>query len=108
MAAEVTSIFLLFVVLGFAVLRHWGLPEAIAAIPAAAIVVASEMDSNESRAIGGWPGISEVPGLNDITSKNRQKNYSTLLIVMTPHVVRSPRVSDHTNMVHIERNFQTR
>ena len=41
MAAEVTSIFLLFVVLGFAVLRPWGLPEAIAAIPAAAIVVAS-------------------------------------------------------------------
>jgi arsenical pump membrane protein len=40
-AAEVTSIFLLFVVLGFAVLRPWGLPEAIAAIPAAAIVVAS-------------------------------------------------------------------
>jgi general secretion pathway protein D len=73
-----------------------------------AIVVASEMDSNESRAISGWPGMSELPGLNDITSKNTQKNYATLLIVMTPHVVRSPRMSDHTNMVHIERSFQTR
>jgi arsenical pump membrane protein len=39
--AETISIFLLFVVLGFAVLRPRGLPEAIAAIPAAAIVVAS-------------------------------------------------------------------
>jgi len=39
--AEIISILLLFVVLGFAVLRPWGLPEAIAAIPAAAIVVAS-------------------------------------------------------------------
>jgi len=73
-----------------------------------AIVVASEIDSNESHAISGWPGLSEGPGLNNITSKDTQKNYSTLLIVMTPHVVRSPRMSDHTNMVHIERNFQTR
>ena len=41
MAAEIISILLLFVVLGFAVLRPRGLPEAVAAIPAAAIVVAS-------------------------------------------------------------------
>lgn len=41
MAAEISSILLLFVVLGFAVLRPRGLPEAVAAIPAAAIVVAS-------------------------------------------------------------------
>jgi arsenical pump membrane protein len=39
--AEIISILLLFVVLGVAVLRPRGLPEAIAAIPAAAIVVAS-------------------------------------------------------------------
>ncbi|MDT7595731.1 MAG: arsenical pump rane protein, partial [Pseudonocardiales bacterium] len=41
MAAEIIAILLLFVVLGFAVLRPRGLPEAVAAIPAAAIVVAS-------------------------------------------------------------------
>jgi arsenical pump membrane protein len=40
-AAEIISILLLFVVLGFAVLRPRGLSEAVAAIPAAAIVVAS-------------------------------------------------------------------
>ncbi len=73
-----------------------------------AIVVASEMDSNESRAISGWPGLSEIPGLNNITDKVAQKNYSTLLIVMTPHVVRSPRPLDHTNMVRIERSVPTR
>ena len=73
-----------------------------------AVVVATEMDKNESRAISGTPGLSEIPGLNNITSKETQKNYSTLLVVMTPHVVRSPRRSDHTNMVRIERNFQTR
>jgi general secretion pathway protein D len=73
-----------------------------------AVVVASEMDKNESRAVGGWPGLSEVPGLNNITTKDTQKNYSTLLIVMTPHVVRSPRPSEHTQMVRIERNVQLR
>jgi len=73
-----------------------------------AVVVASQMDKNESRAINGTPGLSEIPGLNNITSKDTQKNYSTLLIVMTPHVVRSPRTSDHTNMVRIQRNFQMR
>jgi general secretion pathway protein D len=73
-----------------------------------AVVVASEMDSNESRAIGGWPALSEVPGLNNITNKNTQKNSSTLLIVMTPHIVRSPRLSNHTNMVRIERSVPPR
>jgi len=73
-----------------------------------AVVVATQMDSNESRAISGNPGLSEIPGLNNISSKETQKNSSTLLIVITPHVVRSPRTSGHTNMVRIQRNFQTR
>jgi general secretion pathway protein D len=68
-----------------------------------AVVVASEMDKQESRAISGFPGLSEIPGLNNITDKDVQKNYSTLLIVITPQVVRGPRVLDHTHMVRIER-----
>jgi type II secretory pathway component GspD/PulD (secretin) len=74
----------------------------------AAVVVASEMDKQETNAISGTPGLSEVPGLNNITTKNVQKNYSTLLVVITPHVVRSPRIADHTPMIHIEPNVQTR
>ena len=73
-----------------------------------AVVVATEVDKNESRAVSGTPGLSEIPGLNNISSNDRQKNYSTLLIVMTPHVIRSQRTSDHTTMVRIERNVQTR
>jgi Flp pilus assembly secretin CpaC len=73
-----------------------------------AVVVASEMDKQESNAVSGTPGLSEVPGLNYITTKNVQKNYSTLLIVMSPHVVRSPRKGDHTPMVHIDSIVQTR
>lgn len=73
-----------------------------------AVLVASEVDKQESLAISGTPGLSEIPGLNDITSKDTQKNYATLLIVITPHVVRSPRTSDHTPMVRIERNLPAR
>ncbi len=74
-----------------------------------AVVVASEIDQQESRAVSGTPGLSEVPGLNNaIGSTDAQKNYATLVIVLTPHVVRSPRHSDHTPMLHVDPNYQTR
>lgn len=72
------------------------------------VVVASEMDSQESRALSGIPGLTEVPGLDNITDKDVQKNYSTLLIIVTPHVVRSPQMAGHTAMVRIERGAQSR
>jgi general secretion pathway protein D len=72
------------------------------------VVVATEMDKNETRSVSGTPGLSEIPGLNNITEKQTQKNASSLLIVITPHIVRSPRTSDHSNMVRIERNPQAR
>jgi Flp pilus assembly secretin CpaC len=68
----------------------------------AAVVVASEMDKSESLAISGTPGISEIPGLNDLTGNDNQKNYATLLIVMTAHVVRGTRAAGHSPMMHIE------
>jgi len=73
-----------------------------------AVVVASEMDRQETNAVSGTPGLSDVPGLNNITTKNVQKNYASLLVVMTPHVVRSPRQGDHTPMVHIDPNVPAR
>jgi general secretion pathway protein D len=74
-----------------------------------AVVVASEMDKQETRAVSGTPGLSEVPGLNNaIGSTDAQRNYATLVILLTPHVVRSPRHSDHTPMVHVDPNYQTR
>jgi tetratricopeptide (TPR) repeat protein len=73
------------------------------------VVVASEMDKQESRAVSGTPGLSEVPGLNNVIgSTDAQKNYSTLVIVLTPHVIRSPRHTDHTPMLPIQPNYQTR
>jgi len=68
-----------------------------------ATVVATEMDKSQTQAISGTPGLSEIPGLNNITSKNVQKNYATLVIVMTPHVVRGPQAAGHSAMMRVEK-----
>jgi general secretion pathway protein D len=69
-----------------------------------AVVVATEMDKSESQSVSGTPGLSEIPGMNDATSKEVQKNYATLVIVMTPHVVRGPQAAGHTAMMRVEKS----
>lgn len=63
----------------------------------------SQLNKSESRAISGTPGLSEVPGMNDITDKDIQKNYATLLILMTPHVVRATQPAGHSPAMVIEK-----
>jgi arsenical pump membrane protein len=60
-SAEIISIVLLFVVLGFAVFRPRGLPEAVAAIPAAIIVVAGG-------AVSGDHALSEIRRLAPVVA----------------------------------------
>ena len=72
-----------------------------------AVVVASDMDRSESRAISGTPGLSEIPGMNNVTEKDTQKSFATLLIVITPHVIRYTQPSGHTRMLRIDRASQT-
>jgi len=72
------------------------------------VVIVSELDKQESRAISGVPGLSEIPGLNNITDNDKQRSKSTLLIVMTPHVVRGTQARGHSEMLRIERNSVTR
>ncbi|MGA9060324.1 MAG: hypothetical protein WB341_01535 [Terracidiphilus sp.] len=71
-----------------------------------ATVVATELDKSQSLAISGTPGISEIPGLNDLTGKDLQQNYATLVIVMTPHVVRGTQAAGHTAMMRVERELR--
>ena len=68
-----------------------------------AVEVISELDRSESRAISGVPGISEIPGLNNLTGKDTQKNYATLLIVITTHVIRGTQAAGHSPMMRVER-----
>jgi type II secretory pathway component GspD/PulD (secretin) len=67
------------------------------------VAVVSEMDKSQSRAISGTPGISEIPGLNNLTGNDTQKNYATLLILITPHVIRGTQAAGHSPMMRVER-----
>jgi Flp pilus assembly secretin CpaC len=68
-----------------------------------ATVVATELDKSQSQAVSGTPGLSEIPGMNNVTDKDLQKNYATLVIVMTPHVVRGPQAAGHTVMMRVDK-----
>lgn len=68
-----------------------------------AVVVVSDLDESESRAISGTPGFSEIPGMNNITDKITQKNFASLLIIIMPHIVRYTQPGGHTQMLRIER-----
>jgi general secretion pathway protein D len=72
------------------------------------VVVAGELDKSQMRNISGVPGLSEIPGFNDITDKDVSTNTATLLIVMTPHVVRGTQAGGHTPMMRIEKATNAR
>ncbi len=74
----------------------------------AGVVVVSELDKQESQALSGMPGITEIPGLNNITGKDLQQNYATLVIIMTPHVIRGPQSAGHSPMIRLESGSPTR
>jgi tetratricopeptide (TPR) repeat protein len=68
------------------------------------VVVVSNIDRQQMRAISGVPGFSEIPGLNDVTSNDTQKSYASLLIIMTPHVIRGTQAAGHSPMFTIDKN----
>ena len=65
--------------------------------------LASQLNKSESLAISGSPGLSQIPGMNDVSDRNLQKSYSTLLIVMTPYIVRATQPAGHTPAMVIEK-----
>jgi general secretion pathway protein D len=69
-----------------------------------AAVLAANLSKSQSLAISGTPGLSEIPGLNNITDKNLQSNYATLIIVITPHLVRGTQSAGHTPMMLVDKS----
>ncbi len=67
------------------------------------VVIVSEVDKEESRALSGLPGLTEIPGLNNVTDTDVQRNYASLLIIITPHVIRGTQAAGHSPMLRIER-----
>lgn len=69
--------------------------------------VASQLTRTESRAISGTPGLSEIPGMNDVTDKTVQKDYATLVLVLTPHVIRATQPAGQTPAMIVEKTSMT-
>jgi hypothetical protein len=67
-------------------------------------ILISDLNKQESRAISGVPGLSEIPGLNNVTDKDTQKSVATLLIVITPHVIRGTQAAGHSPKMWVERS----
>lgn len=92
---------------GNPILSNRNLTGVITVKEGAGVVLVSELDKQESQALSGMPGITEIPGLNNITGKDLQQNYATLVIIMTPHVIRGPQSAGHSPMMHVERGTPT-
>jgi len=71
-----------------------------------AVVVASELTKSESRAISGTPGLSEIPGLNNLTGVDKEGSTDTLLIILTPHVIRGMQAAGHSPVMRVERGAE--
>ncbi len=68
------------------------------------VVLISDLNKNESSAISGVPGLTEIPGLNNVTDINGQKSVATLLILLTPHVIRGTQAAGHSKMIIVDRS----
>lgn len=54
-------------------------------------MLAALVNTNETKAVLGLPGLSELPGFQG-TEQDRQKGSTELLITITPHIVRTGRM----------------
>ncbi len=68
----------------------------------AGVVVLSELNQQEVAALSGVPGLSEIPGMSNLLGNQRQVNDASLLIIITPHVVRGYESSGHTRMLRVD------
>ncbi len=58
----------------------------------ASAMVVSNLSKQETRAVVGIPGLSELPGLQSTTDDSKNLDVSTLVILVTPHIVRRAHV----------------
>lgn len=54
----------------------------------ASALVVSNLNKQQSLAIDGVPGLSELPGFQSTTNKNTTTDFSDLVILITPHIIR--------------------
>ncbi|MGB9032248.1 MAG: hypothetical protein WCC27_19140, partial [Acidobacteriaceae bacterium] len=62
-------------------------------------LVLSSLSRQESNAITGIPGLSEIPGFQSTTNNNSNLDVAELAIVITPHIVRAVHQGAHEKMI---------
>ncbi|HEX4311996.1 MAG TPA: hypothetical protein VHZ25_18340 [Acidobacteriaceae bacterium] len=65
-------------------------------------LLVSSLSRQESDAISGIPGVSELPGFQSTTNKNSNLDIAELAIVVTPHIVRSVRREASEKMILLQ------
>lgn len=54
----------------------------------ASVMLMTNLSSSESKVVSGIPGLSDLPGFQSTTNSSTDVSYSSLVIVVTPHLVR--------------------
>jgi general secretion pathway protein D len=62
-------------------------------------LVVSSLSKQQSSAVSGVPGLSEIPGFQSTTNTNGQYDVSNLVILITPHIVRLAHKDDAGRMI---------
>jgi type II secretory pathway component GspD/PulD (secretin) len=71
-------------------------------------VLVSDLSRQQSRALSGLPGISDIPGLQDVSDISRDVSTSRLLILVTPTVVRETQQVAHGPMILVDKSVTGR
>ena len=67
-------------------------------------VLLSDLSKQESRALSGLPGISDIPGLQDVSDITRNENVARLMILVTPVVIRDSKNPIHGSMLMVDKS----
>ncbi|MGC2162744.1 MAG: hypothetical protein WA634_12595 [Silvibacterium sp.] len=54
----------------------------------ASALVVSSLSKQQSRAVTGVPGLTDLPGFQSTTNNQTENDFSDLVIVITPHIIR--------------------
>ena len=52
------------------------------------VVMASHVLNSEAAAVNGIPGLNSVPGLHNLTNRRDNDSHTSLVLLVTPHIVR--------------------
>ncbi len=62
-------------------------------------VMFSDLSRQESRILNGMPGISDIPGLQDISDIQLNQNVARLIVLVTPTIARETQPKGHSPML---------